>query len=158
MRRMGCFGILIIVLLAVVAYDRWQIEQLRAEVAAIANKVHASKAVKGAAAQPDLTTALAEAQKYTRQAKQLLASDQVAQAQARLDKALHKLNSANGISKDIVGDTAQFLGKAKDNAVNVFQKAWKDMSEEPSPKSKVESQKSKVGSPKPAAGSAKQGQ
>ena len=60
----------------------------------------------------------------------------IQQARAKLDKSLHKLNSANGISKDIVGSAAQFLGKAKDNAVNVFQKAYKDMSGEPSPKPK----------------------
>ena len=141
MRRMGCFGILIIILLAVVAYDQYKIEQLRGEVAAIANKVHAGKAAK-AAGQSDLVTALAQAEKYTRQARQYLTSDNVAQAKDKLDKAMSKLNSANGISKDIVGDSAQFLGKAKDNAVDVFQKAWNDMSGEPSQKSKVESQKS----------------
>ena len=143
-------GLLILILLAVVLYDRWEIAQLRGEVAAIANKIHAGKPSKGAAAQPDLTTVLAEAEKYTRQAKEFLKSDQVAQAQAKLDKAMRRLNSANGVSKDIVGDTAQFLGKAKDNAVNVFQKAWKDMSEEPveSPKPKGQGGKPKVESGK----------
>ena len=143
MRRLGCFGILIVVLLAVVVYDHWKIEQLRGELAAIANKVHVGKQSKAAAGpKSDLVTMLAEAEKYTRQAQNLLKSDQVAQAQAKLDKAMRRLNSANGVSKDIVGDTAQFLGKAKDNAVNVFQKAWKDIAEEPSPESKVKSEKS----------------
>ncbi len=135
MKRMGCTTILIIVLLGIVAYDRWEIVQLRNQVEAIADKVHAGKPAKGESKQPDLTTVLAEAEKYTRQAKELLKSNNVAQAQEKLDKAMHKLNAANGVSKDIVGQTSQFLGKAKDNAVNVFQKAWKDMSEEPNQKS-----------------------
>ena len=148
MRRMGCMGMVILILLAVIAYDHWKIEQLRAEVAAIASKVHAGKGSGAVASQkPDLVTMLAEAEKYTRQAKELMSSKQVSEAQAKLDKALRKLNSANGVSKDIVGDSAQFLGKAKDNAINVFQKAWKDISEEPKDQPKAESQKSKVKKP-----------
>ena len=148
MRRLGCLGSLIIVLLAVIVYDQWRIEQLRGEVAAIASKVHATKASKTVGQQSDLMTTIAEAEKYTRQAKELMSSKRVAQAQAKLDKALRKLRSAKGVSKDIVGHTAQFLGKAKDNAVRAFQQAWKDISEEPSQKSKVESEKSKAPSTK----------
>jgi len=148
MRRMGCFGMLVVILLAVIVYDQWMIEQLRGEVAAIASKVHATKASKAAGQQLDLMTTIAEAEKYTRQAKELMSSKRVAQAQAKLDNALRKLNSANRVSKDIVGHTAQFLGKAKDNAVRAFQQAWKDISEEPSQKSKVQSEKSKAPSTK----------
>jgi hypothetical protein len=150
MRRLGCLGIIIILLLAVIVYDQWRIEQLRADVAAIAEKVHAGKAVKGTSAQADLVTALAEAQKYVRKAQASLAGNQA--ARKNLDKAASKLDSAKDVSKDIVGDAAQFLGKAKDNAVTVFQKAYKDMSEEPvkSPESKVKSEKSKAGATKPA--------
>ena len=143
---MGCMGLLVILLLGIVIYDQWQIRQLRSEVATIATKVHADKKPKGTADQYDLVTSLAEAEKYTRQAKELLAGKQVGQAQAKLDKAMHKLKSANGVSEDIVGDTAQFLGKAKDNAVDVFQKAWNDISEEPTPatQSKAKGSKSKA--------------
>lgn len=133
---------LVLILLAVVAYDQWKIEQLRSEVAAIAAKVHATKGPGASANQKsDLMTTLAEAEKYTRQAKELMSNKKVGEAQAKLDKALHKLNSANGVSKDIVGDTAQYLGEAKDKAVEVFQKAWKDISEEPKSQSKVQSRK-----------------
>lgn len=145
MRRIGCLGMLIILLLGVVAYQQWKIEQLRGEVVTIAEKVHAGKASKPAAGgKSDLVTSLAEAEKYTRQARELLSSKKVTQAQANLDKAMRKLNSANGVSKDIVGQSAQYLGKAKDNAVKVFQKAWKDISEEPTDPSKTESPKSKA--------------
>ncbi len=145
MKRMGCLGFLVILLLGVVAYDQWQIWQLRSEVESIASKVHAGKNAKAAAGkQSDLVTNLAEAEKYTRQAKELLAGKQVSQAQAKLDKAMHKIKSANGVSKDIVGDTAQFLGKAKDNAVSVFQKAWKDISEEPAPSAKAKAKAGKA--------------
>jgi len=147
------------VLLAVIAYDQWRIEQLRADVAAIASKVHSGKPA--SAAQPDLMTALAEAQKYTRRAYESLRgrNADVAEARKNLDKAASRLDSARNVSKDIVDTAAQFLGKAKDNAVTVFQKAYKDMSEEPaesreskvqSPKSKVQSRKSNASSAKPA--------
>lgn len=147
MRRMGCMGMVILILLAVIAYDHWKIEQLRGEVAAIASKVHAGKGVKKTDQKTDLVTTLAEAEKYTRQAQELISKQKIAEAQAKLNNTLHKLNSANGVSKDIVGDSAQFLGRAKDNAVKVFQKAWKDISEEPKDQSRVESQKSKVKKP-----------
>lgn len=138
MRRIGCLGILIILLLAVIVYDQWRIEQLRADVAAIASKVHAGKP--SSAAQPDLATTLAEAQKYVRQAYDSLngKNADVARARQNLDRAASRLDSARGVSKDIVDAAAQFLGKAKDNAVTVFQKAYKDMSEEP-----VQNRKSK---------------
>jgi flagellin-specific chaperone FliS len=142
MRRMGCFGMLVLILLAVVAYDQWKIEQLRGEVAAIATKVHATKGSSAASQKSDLMTTLAEAEKYTRQAKEAMSNKKVGEAQAKLDKALHKLNSANGVSKDIIGDAAQYLGKAKDKAVEVFQKAWKDISEEPK-QTKAKPEKSK---------------
>jgi predicted nucleic acid-binding Zn-ribbon protein len=130
---MGCLGMIVVILLAVVIYDQWRIEQLRREVAAIAAKVHAiqpnnSKDDK----QSDLVTSLAEAEKYTRKAKQLIANKKPAEAQTFLDQALNKINSANTVSKDIIGDTAQYLGEAKDSAIEVFQKAWQDISEEPS--------------------------
>lgn len=150
MRKLGCLGIVIILLLAVIVYEQWRIEQLRADVAAIASKIHAAKP--SSATQPDLMTALAEAQKYTRRAYESLKGRNVNLAEARenLDKAASRLNSAQNASEDIVDTAARFLGKAKDNAVSVFKKAYKDMSEEPTQKPRVESQKSRASSAKPA--------
>lgn len=130
MRKMGCMGLVVVFLLAVVVYDQWRIEQLRREVAAIAIKVHATdKAGSKTRERPDLVTSLAEAEKYTKQAKHLIANKQNAEAANILDQALQKINSANSVSKDIFGDTAQYLGEAKDSAIEVFQKAWRDISE-----------------------------
>lgn len=145
MRRMGCMGLVVVLLLAVVVYDQWRIEQLRREVAAIAVKVHAAdKSSAKSDKQPDLVTSLAEAEKYTRQAKQLISRKQNAEAANILDQALQKINSANLVSKDIFGDTAQYLGEAKDSAVEVFQKAWRDISEEKPDNGFTDSEKWKV--------------
>ena len=140
MRRLGCFGMIIVLLLAVIAYDQWKINQLSLQMAAIATKVHAGKQAKAAPPKADLATTLAEAQKYTRQAQDFLKSKNVVQAQAELAKAKQKLDSASSFSKNIYDNSAQFLGKAKTRTEKVFKEAWKDISEKP----KVESGKQKA--------------
>lgn len=145
MRKMGCMGLVVVLLVAVVVYDQWRIEQLRREVAAIAIKVHsADKSGSKAGNQPDLVTSLAEAEKYTKQAKQLISRKQNVEAANILDQALQKINSANSVSKDIFGDTAQYLGEAKDTAVEVFQKAWRDISEDKPDSGSTDNKKRKV--------------
>jgi hypothetical protein len=52
------------------------------------------------------------------------------EAQAELDWTLKNLNSANNVSQDIVGDTAEYMGKAREKAIELFQTAWKDIAEE----------------------------
>lgn len=121
-----------ILVLLLVGYNQYRIEQMRSEVSAIAGKLHGGE--KGAApGQSDLVTALAETERYTRQAKQLIKKKRLTEAQAELDKALTSLKSANHVSRDIVGSAAGFLGSAKDNAVRIFQKAWNDISEDSKP-------------------------
>ncbi|MEN6356656.1 MAG: hypothetical protein ABFD83_06175 [Armatimonadota bacterium] len=127
MKRMGC--LLFIIVLLVIGYDQWRIEQLRSEVRAISAKVHVQNKEKSASS-TDLVTALAEAQRYAKNAKELIAKKKPQQAQVELDKALKRLKSANDVSKDIVGDAAEFLGNARDRTVRTFQKAWNDISEE----------------------------
>lgn len=129
--------LILVLVVAVVGYDQWRIEQLRSEVASISGKIHVGNTGKSApAGKSDLVTALAQAERYTRQAQELLKSKKTAQAQVELQKAMKSLKSANSVSKDIIGDTAQFLGNARDNAVKVFQKAWNDISEESKPSKK----------------------
>ncbi len=134
MARLGCLFFIIIVL--VVGYDQWRIAQLQEEVRAISGKVHVSPGTKKSGSPSDLLTSLAEAQKHTKAAKELIAKKKLPQAQVELDKALAKLKTANGVSQDIVGDVAQVLGKARDKTVRVFQKAWNDIAEEAKPKKK----------------------
>ena len=136
MGRSGCLTfILIVIIIALLGYNQYRLEQMRREVSAISSKVHvAADKKKTPKGKTDLVTALAEAEKYTKHAKQLLEKKMPAKAQAELDKALKSLKSANTVSSDIVGDAAGYLGKARHNAVTVFQKAWKDISEEAKPK------------------------
>jgi hypothetical protein len=136
MKRLGCFGIIIVLLLAVIAYDQWRISQLESKIASIATKVHASKGSKPAAQNSDLASALAQAQAYTQQAQDFLNSKNVVKAEEQLKKAKVKLESANSFSKNIYANSAEFLGKARVRTERVFKEAWKDISAEPKPKPK----------------------
>lgn len=129
MGRIGCFVLLIV--LVVLAYDQYRIEQMRNEVRAISGKVHVESTDKRTGpSNADLVTALAEVERHTKRAQELIKNKKNVEARAELDKALKSLRSANTVSKDIIGDVAESLGKARKNAVDVFQKAWKDISEE----------------------------
>ncbi|MHB9036768.1 MAG: hypothetical protein ACYC64_08880 [Armatimonadota bacterium] len=128
MKRTGC--LLFAIVLLVIGYDQWRIEQLRREVRAISGKVHVESKQNGSKSGTDLVTALAEAERYAKNAKDLIAKKKPKEAQAELDKALKRLKSANDVSKDIVGDVADFLGNARDRTIRTFQKAWNDISEE----------------------------
>ncbi len=133
MQRLGC--LVLVLILAVVGYDQWRMEQMRSELQAISNKFNAvSKQTAPSPGKLDMVTALAETQRHTRRAKELIRKKKLAEAQAELDKALASLQSANNVSEDIVGDAAQFMGNAREKAVTVFQKAWKDISEQARPK------------------------
>lgn len=132
MGRLGC--LIIIVIALVVGFDQFRIEQMRNEVRAISGKVHIGGGGKGGST--DLVTTLAEAERHAKTAKELIRKHKDAEASAEIDRALKSLKSANTVSQDIVGDVAETLGKARDNAVRVFQKAWNDISEEARPKKK----------------------
>lgn len=136
MRRTGCLALALIAVAALVAYDQWRIEQMRGEVRAIASRLQleSSPDVKSAKGGSDLVTSLAEAEKHTRRAKKLLQQGKSEQAQQELDLALEKLESANVVSRDIVGDAADFLGRARDNAISVFQRTWDEIVREARPK------------------------
>jgi len=133
MARMGCA--LLILVAIIVGYDQYRITQLQNEVRAISGKVHTSNPGKaGEGEATDLVSSLASAERHVLNAKELLDKKKTAQAQAELDKVLANLKSANSVSQDIVGTVADTLGKARDKTIRVFEKAWKDVSEESKPK------------------------
>lgn len=136
MKRMGCFGVIIVLLLAVIAYDQWKISQLESRIASIATKIHAGKGSKPAAQNSDLASTLAQAQAYTQKAQEFLKSKNVAKAEEQLKKAKVKLDSANSFSKNIYENSADFLGRARVRTERVFKEAWKDISAQPKPKPK----------------------
>lgn len=135
MKRIGCLVPLVALVVIAFAYNQWVISQLRDEVGRISGKVHgvAGKKTTGGG---DLVTALANAQRHTQRAKELMRKKRTAEAQQELDLALKSIDSASNVSQDIVGDAAQFLGKARDNTISTFRKAWKDISEQSQPKKK----------------------
>jgi hypothetical protein len=132
MGRLGCLVALLILLL--VAWDQYRIEQMRKEIGNISSKLHVQDNKTSKQTGSDLVTALAKAERHTRRAKELLKNKKTAQAQAELDKALAYLQSANKVSTDIAGDAAKFLGQARDRAMKVFQDTWKEISEQAKPK------------------------
>ena len=135
MKRAAGMVFIIVIIGLVLVYNQIRIEQMRTELAAISSKFHInSESKKTVKEKPNMVTSLAEAERHTKNAKQLISKNKTAQAQAELDKALKSLKSANKVSSDIVGDAADYLGKARNNAVRMFQKAWKDISEEAKPK------------------------
>ncbi len=131
MRKFGCVGILLILIIAVLAYQQWQIHQLKT---GSNNIVKMFKGQSGA--KPDLATALAQAESRTKKAKDLIAKKKYKEAQAELDKALRSLKSANMVSENIISEAASMLGKAKDDLVRAFQGAWNDISREAKPREK----------------------
>lgn len=136
MKNTGCLVLVLAAVALLFGYNQWRIEQMRGEVRAIAAKLNAAEK-KGASSQktaPDLVTPLAEAEKHVRRARELLQKGREREASAELEAALAKLKSANEVSRDIVGDAADFLGRARDNAVSVFQKTWDEISKEASKK------------------------
>lgn len=119
------------------AWQQRSIDQLRKEVKSISGKVQVEDP-KGKAKNesPDLVTALAKAEKHTKRAKELMEKNRTKEAQAEIEYALRSLRSAHEVSSSIVGDAAEAFGKARENAENVFKKAWKDISEEVTTKKK----------------------
>lgn len=134
MKRLGCLGFVVVILLIVIGYQQWRISQLESKISAIATKVHAAKGSKSAAKNTDLASTLAQAQAYTQRAQEFLKSKNFAQAQEQLKKAKVKLDSANSFSKNIYENSSDFLGKAKVRTEKVFKEAWKDISAEPKKK------------------------
>ncbi|MDH7602969.1 MAG: hypothetical protein QHI38_12555 [Armatimonadota bacterium] len=140
MGRLGC--LLAALILLVVAWDQYRIEQMRKEIGNISNKLHVQRSgrlVRGTGS--DLVTSLAQAESHMRRAKELVKKGKTAQAQAEIDRALQYLQSANKVSTDIAGDAAKFLGQARDRAMKVFQDTWREISEQAKPKKKVDVQK-----------------
>ncbi len=131
MKRMGCLGLVIVLLAAGFVYQWWSLEQLRGEVRSMSGKVQVQGG-KGKASdgKPDLVTALANTERHAERARELVKQKRLTEVQAELDQALKSLQTAHELSSSIVGDAAEAFGKARENAENVFKKAWKDISKE----------------------------
>lgn len=132
MNRLGC--LLAAVILLLVAWDQYRIEQMRRDISNISTKIQNRRDSQKNESTSDLVTSLAKAERHIRRAKELLIQKKLSKAQVELDAALAYLDSANKVSTDIVGDAAKFLGEARDRAVKVFQETWREISEQTKPK------------------------
>ncbi len=113
---------------------------MRNDLGALAQKLHLDITDKKKTEKTDLVTPLANAEKHTKRAKELLKQKKYNELQAELDKILKNLDDANNVSTDISGDVAVYLGKARDSVIASFKKAWSDISEEAKPANKKSSE------------------
>lgn len=119
-------AVVFVVLILLVGYNYWQINQLRSELAAIKTKVHSGKAADEE--HQDLLTSLGLVKEHTARAKELLSKGQPERARAELDKSLRKLEKASDLSQDIAVDAARSLGAAWVVVKREAESAWKGFS------------------------------
>gem|GEM_PF-886809 len=124
--------LLLLALVAYMGYNQWKMDKMRRDLEAITSRVH--RTGPNSSGQSDLVTPLAKAELHTRKAKDMIKKNRPAEAQKELDYALKNLEQANGVSRDIVGEGARYIGKAREKAISLFQETWKEISEDPGKK------------------------
>jgi hypothetical protein len=120
--------LLLLALVAYIGYNQWKMDRMHSELEAITSRLHGTKPNSGG--QSDLVTPLAKAELHTRKAREMIRRHRNAEAQKELDYVLTNLEQANGVSKDMVGEGAKYLGEAREKAIRLFQQTWKEISED----------------------------
>jgi len=120
--------LLLLALVAYIGYNQWKMDRMNREIEAITSRVHGTKP--NPSGKSDLVTPLAKAELHARKAKEMIRKQRSAEAEKELDYVLKNLEQANGVSKDIVGEGARYLGKAREKAISLLQETWKEMSQD----------------------------
>lgn len=94
-----------IVLVALTAFNTWQISQLREELAGVKQKTH--KSAEQVSAERELTKMLADAKQQTEHARELISGGQVARARLELNRSIQKIEKATQLSKDMANGAAR---------------------------------------------------
>lgn len=129
MRRLS-FMFLILVLAGIV-YNYYQIVQVRKELRAIGQEVVVVESnqrvlVSGS----ELADILAEAKEHSERAGDLLSKGRTKQAKAELDKSLQLIEKALKLSEDGSVDLQHAVGQALSRIRAEAEKAWRDFSSE----------------------------
>jgi hypothetical protein len=103
-------AVALVLLVALAAYNTWQINQLRAELAAVKVKIH--RPDQQASAERQLNQLLGEAKQRTERARELISGGQVGRARTELGNSLQKLEKASEISKNMAGGAARSVSGA----------------------------------------------
>lgn len=126
----NCSQFLVLFVLAAVVgfliYNQSQVNRMKDLVNAISSRFKVSKI--STPGKQDIVTPLVVARKHALQAKALLKKGNKQAAQAEIDQVIESLDTANNVSRDIVGDIGGMAGKAREKLTSAYQQAVKDIS------------------------------
>lgn len=91
----------------------------------------------------DIVTPIIGARKHAMQAKALLKAGNKKAAQAEIDEVIASLDTADNVSKDIVGQIGDMAGKAREKLTSAYQQAVKDISTQMKSQTKTDEKKDK---------------
>ncbi len=119
MRCLTPFLMLAVVgLIALSAYNTWQIRELRAELVGV--RARAEKPAGQDGAEKELNRLVEDARKQTERAKDLVARGQFERARQELNKSLQKLDKASEMSKDIADSAVRGVNGAVSDIKNAI--------------------------------------
>lgn len=128
----NCSQLLILMILAAVIgflfYNQSQVNKMKSQLTAISSKFEAGS--KANPSKKNIVTPMITARNHVQTAKRLLAEGKREKAQAELDEAIKCLDEADGVSRDIMGELGQYMGKAKDRLTEAYKQAVKDISKQ----------------------------
>lgn len=140
--------LILFILAAVVGYlfyyqsiNQSKINQMKKQVDAISSRFKVGKS--SSPGKQDIVTPIVGARKHAMQAKALLKAGNKKAAQAEIDEVIASLDTADNVSRDIVGQIGDMAGKAREKLTSAYQQAVKDISTQMKSQTKTEDKKEK---------------
>lgn len=141
----NCSQFLILFILAAVVgflfYNQSKVNQMKEQVDAISSRFKVGKST--SPGKQDIVTPIIVARKHALQAKALLKAGNKKAAQAEIDEVIASLDTADNVSKDIVGQIGDMAGKAREKLTSAYQQAVEDISTQMKSQTKTEEKKEK---------------
>jgi hypothetical protein len=141
----NCSQFLILFILAAVVgflfYNQSKVNQMKEQVDAISSRFKVGKS--SSSGKQDIVTPIIGARKHAMQAKALLKAGNKKAAQAEIDEVIASLDTADNVSKDIVGQIGDMAGKAREKLTSAYQQAVKDISTQMKSQTKTDEKKDK---------------
>lgn len=141
----NCSQFLILFILAAVVgflfYNQSKVNQMKEQVDAISSRFKVGKSA--SPGKQDIVTPIIGARKHAMQAKALLKAGNKKAAQAEIDEVIASLDTADNVSKDIVGQIGDMAGKAREKLTSAYQQAVKDISTQMKSQTKTDEKKDK---------------
>ncbi len=141
----NCSQFLILFILAAVVgflfYNQSKVNQMKEQVDAISSRFKVGKS--SSPGKQDIVTPIIGARKHAMQAKALLKAGNKKAAQAEIDEVIASLDTADNVSKDIVGQIGDMAGKAREKLTSAYQQAVKDISTQMKSQTKPDDKKDK---------------